>query len=171
MVDAAVVAGPVCPSCSKSLEHSDWCPRLGLDVELNPRMSDDEVRALGYERPDDRGYWQKPSRKVCNALPTSAERRCLSCGVDPHEGDHGYWCPDATPRDPIAEALRDARDLEAAIAWQPKVTVPKLSEPERVQLNILFAALVHAREQAYPPPKLWTLAEYRDIARDRKGTA
>jgi hypothetical protein len=64
--------------------------------------------------------------------------------------------------------LRDARDLEAAIAWQPKVDLPKLSEPEREQLNTLFAALVRAREQAQleAAPKLWTLKEYRDSRRE-----
>jgi hypothetical protein len=39
-----------------------------------------------------------------------AERRCLSCAVDPLEGDHLSWCPDAMPT--VGEAERDARDLE-----------------------------------------------------------
>ena len=32
------------------------------DAEYRRRLSDDEVRALGYVGRDDRGYWQKPSR-------------------------------------------------------------------------------------------------------------
>ena len=97
----------------------------------------------------------------------------MSCGVDPLEGDHGYWCDDPTPS--VGAALRDARDLQVAIAWQPPkrdpVLNPELTPPEREQLATLFDALVAAREKAYPPPKLWTLREYRDIARGRKGAA
>jgi hypothetical protein len=138
-------------------------------------MTDDEVRALGYSERDDTGRWQRPSQRAPDRRSQHravAECRCLTCGVDPHEGDHGYWCPDATPS--VGAAVRDARDLQAAIAWRPKVgPLPKLSPPEREQLNTLFAALVAAREQAQleAAPRLWTLKEYRDIARGRKGVA
>jgi hypothetical protein len=88
-----------------------------------------------------------------------AERRCLSCAVDPLEGDHLSWCPDAMPT--VGEAERDARDLEAAIKWQPPArNLPKLSAPEREQLARLFAARMRARGR--PPRKLWTLREWRD---------
>jgi hypothetical protein len=71
----------------------------------------------------------------------------LSCAVDPHEREHLEWCPDATTS--VGAALRDARDLEHAIAWQPpELDLPPLSPPERKQLGRLFDALVRAREQA-----------------------
>jgi len=138
-------------------------------------MSDDEVRALGYSHRDASGRWvHKRELRTSRRRDVSrasrrrevAERRCLSCGVDPRAGDHLEWCPDATPS--VGAALRDARDLDAAIAWQPKVKLPKLSEPEREQLNTLFAALVRAREQVQleAAPKLLTLKEYRDSRRE-----
>jgi hypothetical protein len=139
------------------------------DAEYRRRLTDDEVRDLGYSHRDGTGRWVH-RRELRRSGPRGPDhrsigaRRCLSCGVDPLDGDHGYWCPDATPS--VGTALRDARDLEAAIAWKPKVTLPKLSEPERLQLNKLFTALVRAREQAYPVPRLWTIKEYRD-----RGTA
>jgi hypothetical protein len=155
-------------------------PRLDPDAEYRRALSDDEVRALGYSHRDGSGRWvhrrevldhRVRDRRGRDLHHEVGARRCLSCGVDPHHGDHLEWCPDATPS--VGAALRDARDLQAAVAWQPKITLPKLSPPERQQLNTLFAALVAARERAQldPAPKLWTLKEYRDIARGRKGAA
>jgi hypothetical protein len=103
----------MCSSCSRRGEHSDWCPRLGLDYDPNPAMTDDEVRALGYSHRDDRGYWQKPNRPAPNGLERHraiGARRCLSCATDPNERDHLDWCPDATPS--VGEALRDSRDCK-----------------------------------------------------------
>jgi hypothetical protein len=118
-------------------------------------MSDDEVRAMGYSHRDERGRWvhkrelvrrERPDDRRARHRATGA-RRCLSCGVDTYAGDHADHCPDATPS--VGAALRDTRDLEAAIAWQPpQHDLPKLSEPERVQLGRLFGALVARRELA-----------------------
>jgi hypothetical protein len=143
------------------------------DREYRRRLTDDEVRALGYTHRDDRGYWQKPTRPAPDRRERHraiGARRCLTCGVDPLEGDHGYWCP-ATPS--VDAALRDARDLQAAIAWQPPerdpVLNPKCSPAEREQLGRLFDALVAAREQARgeTPRGLWSIREWRS----REGTA
>jgi hypothetical protein len=139
--------------------------------EYRRRLTDDEVRALGYSHRDETGRWVHrrnlaDARQRRGRARRAVAERCLTCGVDPLAGDHLEWCPDATPS--VGAALRDARDLEAAIAWQRKVDVPKLSEPGREQLNTLFAALVRAREQAQleAAPKLWTLKEYRDSRRE-----
>jgi hypothetical protein len=104
-----------------------------------------------------------------NPAVARGARLCISCAVDPCEGDHLSWCPDAMPS--IGEAARDARDLEAAIAWQPpKLDLPKLSPPEREQLARLFAARIRAR--GWKPRRLWSIKEWRNhVARTREGAA
>jgi hypothetical protein len=142
----------------------------------NPRLTDDEVRDLGYSHRDGTGRWVhrrelEISRRREDRRDRSRRRgeaRCLTCGVT--DDRHFEWCWRGDELEStVGAAARDARDLEAAIRWEPKVDVPKISAAERVALNKLFAARVarkreEAREQT--PRKLWTLREWRD-----RGTA
>jgi hypothetical protein len=175
-----------CSSCSRRGEHSDWCPRLGLDWDPNPRLSDEQVRAMGYSHRDSSGRWIH-EREVADLDDHARQRReraqargaaaCLTCGV--LDDRHFEWCWRGDElENTVGAAARDCHDLEAAIAWQPPdLGPPKLLAPEREALNKLFAARVRAREQereqarGQTAPKLWTLKEYRDArARGRKDT-
>jgi hypothetical protein len=169
-----------CSSCSHADGHADWCPRLDLDYDPNPAMTDAEVKALGYSHRDETGRWVKApvrgrSRRSDRAREF-AERRCLTCGVP--DDRHFEWCWRGDElENTVGAALRDSRDLQAAIAWQPKRDPklnPKVTGPERAQLNKLFAALVarrRERETERPPRKLWSIREWRENVARREGRA
>jgi hypothetical protein len=177
-------AGRPCSSCSQRGGHSSWCPRRGLDYDPNPRMSDDEVRAMGLVK-DDRGVWHRPTRldptrSRRERVRRCGEARCLTCGVP--DDRHYVWCWRGDELESsVGAATRDARDLQSAIQWQPPERDPELnpelSPPEREQLARLFDALVarrreEEREQEPPPRKLWSIREWRDhVARKREGVA
>jgi hypothetical protein len=73
--------------------------------------------------------------------PLPAAERCVTCW-SPHALEHAPWC--WRGQITVGEALRDARDLEHAIAWQPPRSGlhVALSAPEREQLGLLFDALI-----------------------------
>jgi hypothetical protein len=128
--------------------------RPSSDDEYRRTLTDDEVRVLGYTHRDSTGRWvhrreldqlEGARDQRARAHLARAERRCLTCGTDPHERDHLPWCDDATPS--VGAASRDARDLEAAIAWQPNIKPRRLSPPEREQLGALFDALITRRQE------------------------
>src|SRR5262245_44520288 len=91
----------------------------GRDREYRRRLTDDEVRALGYVHRDSTSRWVHRSE-----VETSRRREVRNESV-----------PRGTvldaPLDDVGAALRDARDLEAAIAWQPPTRPRRLSQPER----------------------------------------
>jgi hypothetical protein len=73
--------------------------------------------------------------RVVTAAPGA--EKCLTCWTD----GHLPWCWRGQYE--YGEALRDARDLQHAVRWQPpELDLPKLSPPEREQLGLLFDALV-----------------------------
>ena len=127
------------------------CPPNDSKGEYRRRLTDDEVRALGYSHRDETGRWVHrrnlaDARQRRGRARRAVAERCLTCGVDPTASDHLSWC-EAAPSYTVGAALRDARDLEAAIKWEPKVQPRRLSPPEREQLNKLFAALVMRNQE------------------------
>jgi hypothetical protein len=182
MKESAPKGAPTVPGQRNCQDDTPPPPaREHPDREYRRRLTDDEVRALGYTHRDDRGYWQKPSPPTPDRTERHrviGTRRCLTCGVA--DDRHFEWCWRGDELEhTVGAELRNARDLQAAIAWQPPERDlelnPVLTPPEREQLGRLFDALVRAREQARGEVpcarKLWSIPEWRNHVARREGAA
>jgi hypothetical protein len=112
--------------------------------ETAPTLSDDGVRGLGYTHRDEDGYWQRPNRerRPYGAQPTSttvdADSAMMSALVDAYDSDVSAAAADWCLVKQEADA-QVAHDLEAAKAWEPRITVAPLTPKERQKLDRMMA--------------------------------
>jgi hypothetical protein len=97
--------------------------------ESAPKLSDDEVRELGYTHRDEDGYWQRPDpeRRPFGAEPASMtvgeQEAMMAALVDAYDGNMtaaaGDWCLIKREAD-----NRVAEEIAAIEAWEPAAHVP-----------------------------------------------